>query len=70
MFVGPGASLYSGRVNEDWAWYCEEIVNAAEKYHLPDLMAFCDKKLHVCCNPENAMELLKVAKHSTNLPTP
>ncbi len=38
------------------------VINAAEKYNLPKLKEFCDKRMRSICNAKNALDLLKIAK--------
>lgn len=54
--------IYTGALDDDWKNIPEEIVHCADKYSLPLLKEYCDKRLHTACTNINAMDLLRVAK--------
>lgn len=54
--------IYTGRVDPSCNQIIEEVIYAAGKYNLPELLEYCDKIMITICDNENAMSLLSLAK--------
>ncbi|XP_021943376.2 BTB/POZ domain-containing protein At1g21780 [Folsomia candida] len=51
--------LYTGELENTWGKFYQEIVNAANKYQITQLISMCDKILPTVVSLENCVELLK-----------
>lgn len=54
--------IYTGKLDQGWKNLPEEMVRAADKYDLPILLDFLDRRLHSVCTVANALKLRRLAK--------
>jgi len=62
--------IYTRKLDDGWKTVGDEMVKAADKYGITQLLNYLDQNLHAACTTDNAMKLRGVAKfHKLELAT-